>query len=233
MSNKYFPRWQSFDLLEFSAPDCLAKLANLIEDRKYAWNYPPAAEEDDERPDYPEIRERRFHFVFQRPLEEDLEAARFDRVRVWLQLNAPRVVDDVLQRIESLSSRIPLQWGDTEEDLITEMAEVAYYLMTVAKELEASGETKVDETRQETSEKDNLTGHQNLAALSDKAMMNHRDFAEKLGVEAESLRKRLDRWRKDNGDGWQELTEPRAREPRYLYRVGAVRDVLQAAINAQ
>ncbi|MDA1052660.1 MAG: hypothetical protein O3C40_19565 [Planctomycetota bacterium] len=72
-----------------------------------------------------------------------------------------------------------------------------------------------------------------LAGLRDEAMMNHRHLAGVLQLESEPLRKRLNRWRKKNGDGWQELTEATSKEPRYLYRVGDVREVLREAINAK
>jgi hypothetical protein len=62
--------------------------------------------------------------------------------------------------------------------------------------------------------------------LADHAMMNHRDIAEKLNLPAESLRKKLDRWRSTNQDGWQEVTEPKRGEPKYVYRIGAIRHLL-------
>src|SRR5436190_17311424 len=47
-----------------------------------------------------------------------------------------------------------------------------------------------------------------LAALTDDSMMNHVDIASALGLPSKPLRKRLDRWRCNNADGWQEVTEP-------------------------
>jgi hypothetical protein len=72
-----------------------------------------------------------------------------------------------------------------------------------------------------------------LRDLPDDAMMNHSDLAAALKLQAEPLRKRLDRWRSKNGDGWQQLTEAKAKEPRYLYRVASVRDLLAEAIEAK
>jgi hypothetical protein len=63
--------------------------------------------------------------------------------------------------------------------------------------------------------------------LPDDAMMNHVELAAAHNLDAEALRKRLDRWRKTNADGWQEISEPRSNEPRYLYRVGAIRHLLK------
>ena len=65
-----------------------------------------------------------------------------------------------------------------------------------------------------------------LSGLPDDAMMNSRDLASRLDLPHEPLRKNLDRWRKENSDGWQETTEPRKGEPHYLYRVGAIRHLL-------
>lgn len=76
-------------------------------------------------------------------------------------------------------------------------------------------------------------GDDTLSNLPDDAMMNHRDLAAVLKLDAEPLRKRLDRWRKRNGDGWQELTEATSKEPRYLYQVRAVREVLREAIGTK
>jgi hypothetical protein len=68
-----------------------------------------------------------------------------------------------------------------------------------------------------------------LAALPDEAMMNHIDLSAKLTLEAEPLRKRLDRWRERNLDGWRESENRQAREPKYIYRLAAIRDVLREA----
>jgi hypothetical protein len=68
-----------------------------------------------------------------------------------------------------------------------------------------------------------------LEPLPDDAVMNHVDLANKLGIDREALRKRLQRWRRDNMDGWQEIADAKAREPRYLYRVGAIRHLLYDA----
>src|SRR5262249_50432736 len=71
-----------------------------------------------------------------------------------------------------------------------------------------------------------------LAGLSDAAWMNHVELAEAMGLEAEPLRCRLDRWRKGNpgSDGWREVTERRARQPKYMYRIGTIRPVLMNAL---
>lgn len=69
-----------------------------------------------------------------------------------------------------------------------------------------------------------------LAAIPDEAMMNHIDLAAKLNLEVEPLRKRLDRWRERNLDGWKETENRQSRDPKYIYRVAAIRGVLREAL---
>lgn len=69
-----------------------------------------------------------------------------------------------------------------------------------------------------------------LELLPDDAMMTHVDIAKRLHLEPEALRKRLDRWRKANGDGWQETVEPKQNEPKYVYQIGRVRALLEEAV---
>jgi len=54
-------------------------------------------------------------------------------------------------------------------------------------------------------------------------------LAQMYGVSGEALRKRLERWRNDHTDGWEEVLDRRgARKPRYKYFESAIRDVLLA-----
>ena len=71
-----------------------------------------------------------------------------------------------------------------------------------------------------------------LEALPDDAMMTHVELATALDLRPEPLRSRLRRWMKSNNDGWQEISEPRPRQPRYLYRVGSVRHILREALDS-
>jgi CRP-like cAMP-binding protein len=68
-----------------------------------------------------------------------------------------------------------------------------------------------------------------LARLPDDATMNHADIADTLNIDREALRKRLERWRQNNADGWQEIADAKAREPKYLYRIGSIRHLLREA----
>lgn len=59
------------------------------------------------------------------------------------------------------------------------------------------------------------------------AYLSSSDLAKQYGVDAEALRKRLDRWRKTNESGWREVTDRRPREPKFLYQVAAVLAVIR------
>ena len=53
------------------------------------------------------------------------------------------------------------------------------------------------------------------------------DMANRYKVPRGALESRLKRWRKGHGDGWKQVTDPKPREPRYLYHVCAVWSVIQ------
>ncbi len=61
----------------------------------------------------------------------------------------------------------------------------------------------------------------------DDAMLTHSQIAERYGVPAERLRKRLDRWRGKHLDGWQQVTDRKTREAGYVYRMGSVRSIVK------
>jgi hypothetical protein len=66
-----------------------------------------------------------------------------------------------------------------------------------------------------------------LPCEPDAARMTHVELAEQFGLDPEALRKRLDRWRKHNGTGWEELKDVRHKQPRYVYEMRAVRHLLE------
>lgn len=66
--------------------------------------------------------------------------------------------------------------------------------------------------------------------IDETASMAPADIAQQFNLSPEPLRKRLDRWRKTHHDGWIEVTERKPREPLYLYRISAVRPVIDALI---
>ncbi len=74
--------------------------------------------------------------------------------------------------------------------------------------------------------------HKSPDDLPDDARMTHIDLAKALGLQPEPLRSRLNRWRKKHGEGCEEVTDVAAHQPKYLYRVGDVREVLREALEA-
>ncbi len=52
------------------------------------------------------------------------------------------------------------------------------------------------------------------------------DIAAQCGVNEDALRRRLERWRRDHDQGWHEVQNHGPREPRYLYQVGAIADII-------
>ena len=53
------------------------------------------------------------------------------------------------------------------------------------------------------------------------------DLAKKYNVPEDALRKRLERFRHQHDDGWQEMPNPRANEAKYIYRGDAVMNIIK------
>ncbi len=66
------------------------------------------------------------------------------------------------------------------------------------------------------------------AKLDDDAWLTHKDIAQRLGLDDEMVRKRLDRFRAKNHDCFREVSDRKPREPGYLYHVKAIRPVIHA-----
>lgn len=64
--------------------------------------------------------------------------------------------------------------------------------------------------------------------VADTAAMSVADIANRFGVPREALRKRLERFRRTHVDCVIEASNPAARSPRFLYRVAAVRSVIES-----
>ena len=60
------------------------------------------------------------------------------------------------------------------------------------------------------------------------AKMSTHDLATRHGVDAEALRKRLDRWRRGHDAGYSEVSNARRNEPKYLYDESVVMPVIEA-----
>jgi hypothetical protein len=65
-----------------------------------------------------------------------------------------------------------------------------------------------------------------LAMLDDEREMAPTEIAVALSLESEALRKRLERWRGGAADGFTEVANPKPRQPRFKYRISAVRHIL-------
>jgi hypothetical protein len=63
--------------------------------------------------------------------------------------------------------------------------------------------------------------------LDEQAWYPYTRFAEVFNVDKEALRKRLDRYRKHNFDGWKANEDRRPREAGYLYQLRAVKTVVE------
>lgn len=63
--------------------------------------------------------------------------------------------------------------------------------------------------------------------VDDESHFSPAKLAEVFGVPADALRTRLNRWRETHHDGWIENPERGPREPKYLYRVGSVRSIIE------
>lgn len=73
--------------------------------------------------------------------------------------------------------------------------------------------------------------HETLTAVDgDKARLTSTELAKRFGLlhRLGALRKRLARWRKQNGKGWVENPDATSREAKYLYEVTTVRPVIDA-----
>lgn len=71
-----------------------------------------------------------------------------------------------------------------------------------------------------------------IETLDDNAWYTHDHLARVLGVGADALRKRLDRYRTSNLDGWKENEDRRPREPKYLYQLKRVRPIIEDLLRA-
>lgn len=58
------------------------------------------------------------------------------------------------------------------------------------------------------------------------ALLASSDIARRFRVDSEALRKRLERWRRENIVGWREVQTRARNEPRYLYQLSAVKSVV-------
>jgi len=60
--------------------------------------------------------------------------------------------------------------------------------------------------------------------------LSAREIATRFHVPREPVRKRLERFRQENLDGWAEVKDPRPREPHYRYKLSAVRHLFRQLV---
>jgi hypothetical protein len=75
---------------------------------------------------------------------------------------------------------------------------------------------------------DDAANQSRVDEISD-SFLTHTDLAKRFGRDAEPTRKRLDRWRAKNSDGWHEVQDRPVNQPKYLYRLSAVRALFETA----
>jgi len=77
---------------------------------------------------------------------------------------------------------------------------------------------------------DEDTGETRKPPVNDDSHLSPAKLADLFQAPTDALRTRLNRWRKSNHHGWIENPDRAANQPKYLYRVGAVRPVIEALI---
>lgn len=116
--------------------DCLFPLADALQRRAETWHRPPPDEEDDSRPDFSEIRERRFYEAFDRPIEEDLRRFDFHRALMWLRVHAPWAVGKTKKRLRALRACLdPDKFERKKDAMVVELANTAWFLRQLGAEL--------------------------------------------------------------------------------------------------
>jgi hypothetical protein len=205
--------------------DCLFPLADALQYRVETWHRPPRDEEDDSRPDYGEILQRRFHEAFDRPLDQDLQRFDFARALIWLQLHAPLSAAEAQRRLDALRDALdPDKYGRDPDLLIVPLADTAWYFRQLAQEISATQPPK-DQGEQPKGDQDR-TG--SLPVQSGSAKLSPRELASKHGVAQRALQARLERWRYEHDAGYVEVSNPVRNKPKYLYDESAVMPVIEA-----
>lgn len=142
--------------------------------------------------------------------------------------------------IQERACRLLANWIEEEADTIAELLQ---------EDAEAASPTVLDTSRGEDSQPTNAVevpattspasnrmgtralcptvGDETIGTVNVDSHLGSRKLAEIFSVPPEPLRNRLKRWRAKNKEGWIEDTEHKPRDPKYLYRVGAVRHIVE------
>jgi hypothetical protein len=128
--------------------------------------------------------------------------------------------------VEIIGSHIPPWYEPCPMDLKGSAAELIHY-----REREKAEKTAVfwllDYLQAIQSEQAGPVNNESPLGASG-AKISASDLAKKHFVNADNLRKRLDRWRRDHDAGYIEVANPASREPNYLYDESAVLSVITA-----
>jgi hypothetical protein len=141
-----------------------------------------------------------------------------DRLETGLRVR-PHAVRECLREARALEVR---HTEPAINDMITD-AEAESALANLLRAVEA----KIAATTAPTT----TTPERDLFASTDAdAFYTHRALAERFGLNPEPLRKCLDRWRMNNpgASGWKENGDALAHEPKYLYKFGAIKHIIES-----
>lgn len=160
-----------------------------------------------------------------------LSRSGFAVVRCWTRWNPPSPSVLVWEDRISGGWHLPCT-GTTDEcawdSLFLEICPSECHPPEVA--ITVEGMAELARLRSPAREQSAPAGPKVAVTVGEDALMTASDLASAFNVPPEALRKRLDRWREKNAlsNGWIENTEAAAREPRYLYKVAAVRHLIDA-----
>lgn len=69
---------------------------------------------------------------------------------------------------------------------------------------------------------------ESIGEKDDEAMLSAPRLAARFGVNPEALRKKLERWRTQHDEGWSDVQNRATKSPKYLYKLGSVRAVIES-----
>ncbi len=141
-------------------------------------------------------------------------------VRVVVESSKPQWLDILHAGLQTL----PVQEIAGKKDQISV---AAFVVEQVRRELYSGSGTAGDQGESGAPPK-NQDGIGNVPTPAGSARLSPSDLAQRYGVNAEALRKRLDRWRYVHDAGYAEVSNAARNEPKYLYDESAVLPVIEA-----
>ncbi len=153
-----------------------------IQYRVETWHRPPRDEEDDSRPDYGEILQRRFDEAFDRPLDHDLQRFDFARALIWLQLHAPLSAAEAQRQLDALRDALdPDKYGRDPDLLDCAPGRDGMVLSSTRPRDRATTRNQAEQPKGDQ----DRTG--SLPAQSGSAKLSPRELASKHGVAQRAL----------------------------------------------